>query len=217
MKTLFLGNTRVSLEDVQPYQSIILAPEAAFDDLTRLAACICQTPIALLYLIDTKRQWLKSQVGIDPSLIPDYLSWCREIILQTERWDSSVLMIEDALADPQLANHPLVQSPTQVRCYGGTLLVTSQGVVLGMLAVIDTVPRSLAASQQEALVALSEQGIAQLECRKSSELTTKNHWCQPSPDTLSDIIPLKTVIEKARIVAITNPHGKIKYVNEPFY
>jgi PAS domain S-box-containing protein len=216
MKTVFSGNTRVSFEDVQPYQNITLAPEAAFDDLTRLAACICQTPIALLYLIDAKRQWLKAQVGIDPSLIPAYLSLCREIILETERWNSSVLMIEDAWADSQLANHPLVQSPPRARFYGGTLLVTSQGIVLGMLAVIDSVPRSLSLSQQEALIALSEQGIAQLECRKSSELTTKNPWCQPSQDTQVDIIPLKSVIEKARIVAITNSQGKIKYVNEPF-
>ena len=37
--------------------------EAVFDPLTKLAAEICQMPIARLSLVDADREWFKSTVG----------------------------------------------------------------------------------------------------------------------------------------------------------
>ena len=168
MKTLLFGNGAVSLDDVYPYQNINSAPEAAFDDLTRLAACVCQTPIALLCLIDGRRWWLKSQVGLEEGATDSYLALCTETMLQPEGWDSHLLMVEDALADRRFASYDLVKSQQKVRFYAGAPLVTPQGLILGILSAIDRVPRSLSLQQQEALVALSKQTIAQLELHKNS-------------------------------------------------
>jgi PAS domain S-box-containing protein len=168
MKTLLFGNGAVSLDDVYPYQNINLAPEADFDDLTRLAACVCQTPIALLCLMDARRLCLKSQVGLEQGTTDSYLALCTETLRQVERWDSRVLMVQDASADRWLASCEVVKSSQQVRFYAGTPIITPEGVILGILSVIDHVPRSLTLQQQEALSALSRQAIAQLQLRKHS-------------------------------------------------
>jgi PAS domain S-box-containing protein len=168
MKTLLFGNGAVSLDDVYPYQNINLAPEADFDDLTRLAACVCQTPIALLCLMDARQLRLKSQVGLEQGTTDSYLALCTETLRQVESWDSRVLMVQDASADRWLASCEVVKSSQQVRFYAGTPIITPEGVILGILSVIDYVPRSLTLQQQEALSALSRQAIAQLQLRKYS-------------------------------------------------
>src|SRR4028118_630841 len=157
MKTLLFGNGAVNLNDVYPYQNINSAPEAAFDDLTRLAACVCQTPITLLCLIDAKRRWVKSQVGLEEGATASYLALCIETILQSEVWDSHLLIVEDALADRRFGSYDLVKLEQKVRFYAAAPLVTPQGLVLGILSAIDHVPRSLSTQQQESLAALSRQ------------------------------------------------------------
>jgi len=241
MKTLLLGNGVVSLDDVHPYQNISLTPEAAFDDLTRLAASICQTLIALLCLIDTKRRWLKSQVGLDPSSAQAYLALCTETILQPESWDSRVLVVEDVLADRRFANQELVKSQTSVRFYAAAPLVTPQGLVLGILAVMDRVPRSLSLTQQQALAALSTQAIAQLELRKDLSNPQgggkKRQLLRKAPKAIErdvaalahSMLPeaaiglksryqeaIESALEKTLLVAITDRRGTIKYVNDAF-
>ncbi len=184
MKTLLFGNGTVSLDDVYPYQNMDLAPEAAFDDLTGLATCVCQTPVALLCLIDRRRQWLlKSQVGLEQESTDSYLALCTETILQLESCDSHVLMVQDTSADRRFAKYELVKSSQQVRFYAGAPIVTPQGVILGILSVIDRVPRELSLQQQEALAALSRQALAQLELRKNS---TNKYMLIPQDITLAN-------------------------------
>jgi len=168
MKTLLFGNGAVRLKDVDQYQSINRSPEADFDDLTRLAASICQTPIALLCLIDSKHRWLKSQVGLEQGLTDGYLALCTEALRQLESRDLPVLMVQDASTDQRFVTCEVVKSHKSGIFYAGAPLVTHQGVLLGILAVIDRVPRELTLQQQEALAVLSRQAIAQLELRKHS-------------------------------------------------
>ncbi len=218
MKTLLLGKGVVSLDDVCPYQSIDFAPEAAFDDLTRLAACMCQTPIALLCLIDARRRWVKSHVGLESRSSEAYLALCSETLLQPERWDSRVLIFEDASADQRFASFELVKSQAKIRLYACAPLVTPQGVVLGTLSVIDRVPRSLTLEQQEALVLLSQQAIAQLELRKSStnpeKIASKRQQSEEVRQVShQELAAIELALERTAMVAITDYRGKIKYVN----
>ncbi|MEW6491979.1 MAG: GAF domain-containing protein [Cyanobacteriota bacterium] len=219
MNTLLFGNGVISVDDMYPYQSIDLAPESAFDDLTRLAACICQTPIALLCLVDARGSWVKAQVGIDSSSIPSYLALCCGTIIQPEQKNSLVL-VEDALADPQFAAYKLVTSQ-KVRFYVGVPLVTRQGLVLGTLSVIDGVPRSLTLEQQEALIGLSQQAIAQLELRQHfTQIAATVSKCQPSKPAAQalqqELHSINQALDRTAIVSITDPRGKIKYVNNKF-
>ncbi|NJN59214.1 MAG: GAF domain-containing protein [Leptolyngbyaceae cyanobacterium SL_5_9] len=145
------------------------APEAAFDDLTRLAAYICQAPIALVGLVDGDRLWFKSKVGLDVSEIRDR-TFYTQVILQAD-----LLVVSDAQQDERFANSPLVQADPAIRFYAGVPLITPEGDGLGTLCVLDYVPRQLNSAQLEALQALARQVMAQLKLRRLAELTeTRN-------------------------------------------
>lgn len=52
------------------YAVMDTSAEVEFDDFTQLASQICQTPIALISLLDERRQWFKSKVGLEVAETP---------------------------------------------------------------------------------------------------------------------------------------------------
>ena len=137
-------------------------PEADFDALTRIAAAICGTPIALVSLLDADRQWFKSKVGLAETETPRSESFSSHAILEKD-----LLEVPDAQADPRFADNPHVIGRPHVRFYAGTPLRTADGHVLGSLCVIDHVPRSLTPEQRSALRDLGQQATAQIEVRRT--------------------------------------------------
>ncbi|MDQ1522745.1 MAG: hypothetical protein QOE47_669 [Pyrinomonadaceae bacterium] len=137
--------------------------EESFDDIVRLAAYICQTPIALVSLVDTARLWFKAKVGFPLDELPRESTFCTQAILKPEPF-----IIEDASSDKRFANNPYVVSEPHVRFYAAVPLVTPDGHALGVLCVIDHAPRTLNAEQHEALNVLARQTMTQIQLRRNS-------------------------------------------------
>ena len=132
--------------------------ESRFDDLTCLAASICETPYSLISLVDTNRLFFKSAHGMDVRELPYPDFFCGHAIRQRE-----VFIVPDASLDPRFANHPLMVGGPRVRFYAGAPLVTPQNHALGTLCVVDVVPRQLGSKQIETLRILARQAMCQLE------------------------------------------------------
>jgi anti-sigma regulatory factor (Ser/Thr protein kinase) len=162
MEAVVATNEKARLAALRSYKILDTDPEKAFDDLTILASHICETPIALITLIDSDRQWFKSHVGVDISETPRALAFCDKAIQQPD-----LFIVPDATLDPRFSSNPFVVSGPKIRFYAGAPFKSSDGYPLGTLCVVDVVPRQLNPSQQNALLALSRQVQAQFELRKN--------------------------------------------------
>jgi len=136
-------------------------PEQAFDDLTLLAATLCDTPMALVSLIDADRQWFKSHYGTELEQTARELSFCAHAILVP----GEIMEVPDTVADERFVDNPLVLDGPRIRFYAGAPLVTDEGHALGTLCVLDHRPRQLQSRQRAALQALARQAAAQLKLR----------------------------------------------------
>jgi signal transduction histidine kinase/ActR/RegA family two-component response regulator len=162
-------NEDARLAALRAFQVLDTAPEVAFDNITELAKYVAQTPIALVSLIDTHRQWFKAKVGLDACETSREISFCGHAIHAFRPF-----IVVNALEDPRFADNPLVTGAPHIRFYCGIPLTTKERHNLGTLCVIDREPRELSDDQVLMLKKLAMQVIDQMEMRvmnrKLSEL-----------------------------------------------
>jgi len=154
------------IEALKNYSILDTLPEPGFDDLVRLASRLCETPMAVVSLVDSDRQWFKARVGVEDTETPREISFCAHGIVH----ESDLFVVPDAWEDERFAQSPLVREKPHIRFYAGVRLVNDSGHALGMLCVMDRAARQLTPFQEETLRTLGRQAMAQLDLRR--ELAT---------------------------------------------
>ena len=149
---------------VKSYQLLDTAPEIAYDEITELAAQICQCPVAVIGLIDETRDWKKSAYGFPPDMCtsPRELSICSSTIC-----GSDLVLVPDLTKHERYRENPSVTGGPKLRFYCGVPLINPEGYALGTLCVVDFQPRELTVEQAESVRRLSHQVVSQFELRRS--------------------------------------------------
>jgi PAS domain S-box-containing protein len=199
------------LQELKEYDILDTQPEAEFDALTFIASQICAVPVAVINLVDEKRVWLKSKIGIKELEMPRNQSFCSETIKQKE-----LLLVEDLEKDARFSSLPLVVDNPKFRFYAGAPLISPLGNVLGTLCIMDMMPRSLTEKQRAALLELSRLVVSQLETRRTvrqlnTTLDDKRRVEQALRDSQQEY---KHIIDSANeLIYRTDENGLITFFN----
>lgn len=155
-------NEKQRLDSLHELKILDTDEEKVFSEITSLAGEICGTPIALITLLDDRRQWFKARVGLNATETARDLAFCAHTILQNQ-----ILEVEDSRKDKRFHDNPLVTGEPRVIFYAGTPLQTPDHLALGALCVIDHEPKKLTDLQKRALEVLGRQVSTQLELRRN--------------------------------------------------
>ena len=150
------------MQTLRDYEVLDTPPEAVYDDIAHVAAGVCDTPVALITLVDGTRNWFKAKIGVDVTESPRDLSFCGHAILRSE-----IFEVTDASVDERFTDNPLVRSAPHIRFYAGAPLITPEGHKLGTICAIDVRPRRLTEAQRDTLSALSRLVMRQLDRRRA--------------------------------------------------
>lgn len=156
-------NESARLIALKDYSILDTLPEKEYDDITQLASQICGTSISSISLIDEKRQWFKSKVGINVNETSKEFSFCGHAIMEPD----AIFTVRDSRLDERFQDNPMVTGDPHVVFYTGVPLVSPEGFALGTLCVIDDQPKELNQDQLLSLKALSNQVVSLFELRKS--------------------------------------------------
>lgn len=143
--------------------------EERFDRLTRMACKLFDVPIAVVTLVDDKRQWFKSCIGLNVTETARDISFCGHAILSDE-----VLVVPDTEKDMRFADNPLVIGDPHIRFYAGCPIKSLSGSRLGTLAIIDDKARTLSKQDLDILkdlASMAERELAFIELATIDELT----------------------------------------------
>jgi hypothetical protein len=162
-------NEALRLKALKEYSILDTLPEKEYDDITQLASQICGTSISSITLLDEKRQWFKSNAGIEITEIDRALSFCSHAIMEPDQ----ILLVTDSRLDERFYDNPMVVGSPHVVFYAGVPLVSPAGLAIGTLCVIDDKPQKLDDTQLLALKALSNQVVSLLELRKSKIMSER--------------------------------------------
>jgi len=154
------------LQALREYSILDTLPEQDFEDITKIASEICQTPIALITLVDSDRQWFKSNRGLNVTETPRDYAFCAHAINSP----NEILTVKDSRQDIRFVDNPLVTGYPNVIFYAGVPLINPAGFSLGTICVIDNKPRELSEKQLDSLRSLSNQAVRLLEFKKMNKM-----------------------------------------------
>ncbi|MDP1999893.1 MAG: PAS-domain containing protein [Rhodoferax sp.] len=191
--------------------------DETFDQIARLARDVTASPIALVSLIDADRQWFLSHQGLPNDHTSRSIAFCAHTLSSSE-----MLEVSDSHTDPRFCDNPLVIGNPKVRFYAGVPLVLASGEVLGTLCVLDSVARSLTASQRLSLKTLAKCVISEIELRSKmvrleQEVTRRRSAEATAARVTEELHRLAKVAQHTNnVVTLVDTAGNIVWVNESF-
>tara|TARA_R110002051_G_scaffold4731_9_gene26265 strand:- start:630 stop:1820 length:1191 start_codon:yes stop_codon:yes gene_type:complete len=159
-------NELLRIKILEEYDILDTVPEEMFDEITAIAAAICNVPIAFIGLIDDKRQFLKSRKGLDVNNVPIEQTVCHHMI----KGDETFMEIPDLRLDDRFKDNPYVHGEPNFVSYSGAALTNDEGTAFGTICVMDYKANYLNETQKTALRGLSNQVVHLLELRRSNQL-----------------------------------------------
>ncbi len=188
-------------------------PEPLYDAVTRLAAAVCQAPIALVSLVDAERQWFKSNQGLPGvSETPRAHAFCAHAIRAP-----GLMEVPDTLADARFAGNPLVTGSPHIRFYAGQPVCLPDGTPLGTLCVIDQQPRQLDARQRQTLGELAAVVSAALAMRGEvieQALIAKGHYEAELEERARHY---RLIVEdQTELISLADAEGQLRFVNTAY-
>ena len=183
------------LESLQSYGILDTEPEAAYDELARLAALVCDAGVSAVALVDRDRAWFKSVHGVAVSQIPRQAAFCRYVIST-----GAPLVVTDARRDARFAEDPLVTGPSALRSYAGVPLIGRDGLPVGTVGVIDRHPRDFSAEQLAALSTIAHQVVTLMEIGRLDRAMGRN--ASSGADELTEPVRLRAALDDAEL----HPH-----------
>jgi PAS domain S-box-containing protein len=188
--------------------------EGLLDDLVAFAAALCDVPVALVTLIEDEYQFFLARTGTDLTQTPRNISFCTHALHRPE-----IMQVPDATRDPRFAENPLVTGEPNIRFYAGVPLISSEGLPLGTICILDVVPRpaGLSAFQQQGMDVLAKAAMARLDdrrfAREQQQADARSRQALEESDlrfrTLADTMP--------QMVWSTQPDGFHDYYNARWY
>ncbi len=148
------------MDAVRRYDVLDTPPDGSFDRLTALAARACNTPVAIVSIVDSDRIWFKSHHGLDVDEVGREPGLCASAVLQDGPW-----VVEDAEVDPRTLVNPLVAGEMGLRFYLGVPLTTNDGHNLGTLCALDFEPRPATDREIADMTDLAAVVVDELELR----------------------------------------------------
>jgi PAS domain S-box-containing protein len=196
------------LQTLLSYNILDTPYEKDFNELAQLIALICDVPIAVISMIDDKRQWYKAKVGIDGTETPIKETFCQYTVVQDE-----LLEISDALLDKRVQNHPHVTSENGIRFYAGMPLKAKNGYNIGTVCVVGDKPKQLTEKQRKAFKLLTRQAMHLIEVRqKNKSLGTElNKMLEKQIEKTQKKLELKESENKSLMQAVKNSSGVIEF------
>jgi len=188
------------------------APEPIFDALTRMASTVCDVPIALLTMVDAKRQWFKSNIGLEGTQETSReWAFCAHTILQ-----STLMEIVDATQDGRFQNNPLVTGAPHIHFYAGMPIVMPDGEHVGSLCVIDRKPRLLTDLQRAVLADLALAASSALAMRQhalDSDRLNEINIAKAQEVKNKDALYHAIVEDQTDLISLALPTGELTFVN----